>query len=109
MGQPFSELPDRRLRHWRAAIAGDPPGRKIERGEVRLQQAEMVHRRHQAGDGDPLRGHQLEELSRLEGAHQDRAAADVDHRQQRRDQSDDVACRHGEERTILGPRPRQSA
>ena len=103
--QHLRELLDGRLGHGRAAIGADAPGRQIERPEIRLEQAQVVHRRHHHGMGDPLRRRDLQEPARLEARQQHRGAADMDHGEEHREQTGDVGCRHGKERAIVGPEP----
>ena len=103
LGQQRREPGDRGLRHRRPAIAADPPGAKLEGGELRLEEAEVVHRRHQDCVGDPLACRQLEKAPGLERGHQDRAAGRPDHGEQHCDEACDVGRGHCQQRAVLRP------
>ena len=94
------ELFDRGDRHRRAAKAADPPARQIVAVEIRLQQAEIIHRRHHHGVGDALARRHLQIFGRLELRHDDQRAAAADHGHDVGDHAGDVAERHRGDRSI---------
>ena len=94
------ELFDGGDRHRRAAETADPPARQVVAVEIRLQQAEIVHRRHHHGVGDALARRQLQIFRRLELRHDDQRAGAADHGHDVGDHAGDVAERHRGDRAI---------
>ena len=90
------------FRHRRAAERADPPLRQVEALELRVQQAEVVHRRHQDADGHPHLRCQFQEGAGLERLHHHGMAADIDHVDQDRDQTGDMAGGHRQDRHVAG-------
>ena len=95
-GQPF----DRRNRHRRAAKAADPPARQIVAVEIRLQQAEIIHRRHHHGVGDALARRELQIFRGLELRHDDQRAGATNHGHDVGDHAGDMPERHRGDRAI---------
>ena len=92
-------------RHRRAAEAAEAPGAEIGRLEARLEQAEIVHGRHQEGVRHALALGQGDELARLERGHDDEGAGGAHHGGDQGDDAGDVAHRHGDHGSVASFKP----